>query len=168
MDTPMKSYPIERKLTIINKMAGPNAKSIAQLAKEEGISEPTLYAWRNQARKEGRLLPGSEDSPEGWTSVDKFNAVMETASLNQHQLSEYCRARGLYPEQIIRWRENCAQANDWDKSENTALAKQRREDRERIRQLEKEVLRKDKALADTTTIIMLKKKAQEIWGDVDA
>jgi len=163
----MKSYPPERKRAIINKMAGPNPVSIAELAKQEGISEPTLYAWRNQARKEGLLLPDADVSPEGWSSADKFNAVLESASLNQHQLSEYCRTRGLFPEQLTRWRQNCARANDWDRAENASLAKQHRENRERIRELESEVHRKNKALADTATIIMLKKKAQEIWGDAD-
>lgn len=163
----MKGYSRERREAIIAKMSGPQRKSIAELAKEEGISEPTLYNWRKQARAEGRLLPDHDDSPEGWSSRDKFNAVMETAALSESELSEYCRRKGLYPEQIHRWRKACERANDWDSSENVELARQKRDDRQRIRELERELHRKDKALAETAALIALRKKVKAIWGDED-
>ena len=37
----------------------------------------------------------------------------------------------------------------------------------RIRELEKELRRKDKALAETAALLVLKKKANAIWGDED-
>jgi len=55
----------------------------------------TLYSWRKRACKEGRLLPDHNDSPEGWSSRDKFNAVLEPAALSEAELSEYCRRHGL-------------------------------------------------------------------------
>jgi len=164
----MRSYPPERKQAVLAKMAGPARKSIPEIAKEEGISEPTLYAWRNQARREGRLMPDSDDSPEGWSSLDKFNAVLETAALNEHALAEYCRKKGLYPEQIARWKEACVHANAWDRSENAELARQRREDRLKLQQQEKELRRKDKALAEAAILLVLQKKARAIWGEEDA
>ena len=164
----MKRYPPERKQAVLAKMAGPDRKSIPELSREEGISEPTLYAWRNQARREGRLMPDADDSPEGWSSRDKFNAVLETAALNEQALAEYCRRKGLYPEQIARWKEACVQANDWDRTENAALARQRREDRQRLQQQEREIRRKDKALAEAAALLVLQKKLRAIWGEEDA
>jgi transposase-like protein len=76
-------------------MSGPGRKSIAEISREEGISSATLYAWRKAARAEGQLLPDSDDTPEGWSAADKFNAVLETAALSETQLSEYCRRQGL-------------------------------------------------------------------------
>ena len=35
----------------------------------------------------------------------------------------------------------------------------------RIRELERELYRKEKALAETAALLVLKKKAQAIWGD---
>jgi hypothetical protein len=58
---------------------------------------------------QGRLLPGGDSGAEGWGSADQFAAVLETAALNEAQLAEYCRKRGLYPEQVKGWRVACEQ-----------------------------------------------------------
>ena len=161
----MKGYTEERRNAVLAKMAGPERKSIAAIAKEEGISAATLYQWRNRAREKGMLLPDQADAPEGWSSRDKFNAVLETAPLGETERADYARARGLYPEQIERWREACAGANAPDRDANRELQKQRREDRSRIRELNGEIARKDKALAETAALLTLSKKAGAIWGD---
>ena len=69
-------------------MLPPNQRSIPELVKEEGIAEPTLYAWRTRARNEGRLMPDSNNTPEGWSSRDKFSAVLETATMSQAEIAE--------------------------------------------------------------------------------
>ena len=102
-------YPSERKEALLKKMLPPNDKTIKELAQEEGISEATLYNWRKAARAEGRLMPDGDSTPQGWGSADEFAAVVETAAMNAAELSAYCRARGLYPEQIQEWREGCGQ-----------------------------------------------------------
>jgi transposase-like protein len=85
----------------------PHNRSIEDVAREEGISVASLYLWRKQARAQGRLLPAAVDSPEGWSAREKFAAVVECAALNETELAEYCRSRGLYPEQIRAWRAAC-------------------------------------------------------------
>lgn len=157
-------YPKERKEAVLKKMLPPNNKTIPEIAKEEGISEGTLFNWRKTARAEGRLMPNGDTSPAGWCAADKFAAVVETASLNEAELSVYCRERGLYPEQIRQWREACEQANDWDRNQNKRLKKARKADEKRIKDLEWELGRKDKALAETAALLVLRKKAQAIWG----
>ena len=87
-------YSRELKASVLSKMLPPNNRSIADLAKEEGISDATLYNWRQQGRNEGKLMPDSDNTPEGWTSKDKFAAVMETATLSEAEIAEYCRQRG--------------------------------------------------------------------------
>jgi transposase-like protein len=81
------SYPSERKEAILKKMLPPNNRSVKDLAQEEGICEATLYQWRKAARAAGRLLPDGDTTPAGWSSADKFAAVVETAALNETQLS---------------------------------------------------------------------------------
>ena len=83
----MMGYPKERKEVVLKKLLPPENKTIKELAKEEGISEGTLYSWRNAARAAGRLMPAGESLPEGWTSADKFAAVVETAAMNEAELS---------------------------------------------------------------------------------
>ena len=109
-------YPKERKEAVLKKMMPPHNKPIPELADEEGISIGTLYNWRNQARRNGQLLPDADLSPEGWSSQDKFAAVLETATLNEAELAEYCRKRGLYPEQIQTWKQACIDANNWQQA----------------------------------------------------
>jgi hypothetical protein len=84
--------------------------------------------------------------------------------LNEVEPGEYCRKKGIYPEQIRSWREACEQANDWDKIQNKRLKKQQQEDRQRFKSLERELNRKEKALAETALLLVLQKKAQAIWG----
>lgn len=164
----MKAISNERKQSILNKMSGPDRKTIRDLAKEEGISEATLYNWRKEARSLGRLLPDHDDSPEGWSSLDKFNAVLETAPLSEAQLSEYCRKNGLYPEQIHQWREACKRANDYAASARSHQERTQRQERARMRKLEKDLQRKEKALAEAAALLILRKKAEAIWGEEDA
>nr|WP_019591437.1 transposase [Thioalkalivibrio sp. ALE20] len=95
-------YSDERKEAVLKKLLPPHNRTVAQLADEEGISAATLYNWRRKAREQGRLLPDSSPEPEGWSSRDKFNAVLETAPLSEAEVAEYCRRRGLYPEQLQR------------------------------------------------------------------
>lgn len=157
----MKTYSDELKSSIIAKMLPPNEVSVPEIAAETGIPKDTLYAWRIKAR--GRAKPVSNKS--GLSSEDKFNIVIETASMNQEELNAYCRRKGLYPEQIEKWRRQCTKANE-------AVSPTTRADREKARQLDKEnkqlkaeLRRKEKALAETAALLVLKKKAQELWGD---
>jgi len=160
-------YPAERKESVLKKMLPPSNKTIKELAREEGISEGTLHNWRKAARAEGRLLPNGDSTPQGWLSVDKFSAVIETAAMNDAELSIYCRERGLYPEQIRTWREACEQANDWDQAQNKRLKESRKTDCKRIKELESDLRRKNKALAETAALLVLRKKAQAIWGEAE-
>jgi len=158
-------YTPERKEAVLRKMLPPHNRSIPELAEEEGISEGTLYNWRKAARAEGRLLPDGDQSPEGWSAADKFAAVVETAALNEAELSAWCRERGLYPEQVRSWRRACEQATDWDRQQAERLRAERKADRERLKALERELKKKEKALAETAALLVLSKKAEAIWGE---
>lgn len=158
-------YSAERKEAVIRKMLPPHNRSVPEIANEEGISEATLYNWRKEARSKGRLLPDSDRTPEGWSSRDKFAAVLETASMNEEQLGQYCRQRGLYPEQIAAWRAACELANDWQETQSREDREQIRDLRRKQKELERENRRKDKALAEAAALLILKKKAAAIWGE---
>jgi transposase-like protein len=160
-------YPEERKEAILKKMLPPNNLSIPELAQAEGISTATLYNWRKAARQQGRLLPDAHLQPEGWSSKDKFAAVLETAALNQVEIGEYCRKRGLYPEQLTAWREACEEANNWQQAHEKKYQQQLREQRRQTQELERELARKEKALAEAAALLILKKKAQILWEGVE-
>jgi transposase-like protein len=162
-------YSPERKAAVLKRMLPPNNMAIRQLSQEEGISEATLHKWRAEARGKGQLLPDADSSSEGWSSRDKFAAVLETAALNEADLAEYCRKRGLYPAQIVAWRLACEQANDWDRASSARLGQATKEEKKRVKDLERELARKEKALAEAAALLILRKKASAIWGgDEDA
>ena len=159
-------YLPERRASVLKMMFPPNNMSIRQLSKEEGISEGTLHAWRSHARGKGQLLPDADAGPIGWSSRDKFAAVLETAALNEADLSEYCRKRGLFPEQIAAWCTACEQANDWglNRASTARLGQAMREEKKRIKGLKRDLARKDRALAETAALLVLRKMASAIWG----
>ncbi len=78
-----------------------------------------------------------------WRSEDKFAVVLETTPLNAAKLAEYCRRKGLYPEQIAAWRAACQVANANAAEQAREQQHQSKEDKQRIKQLEKELHRKD-------------------------
>ncbi len=107
------AYSTERKAAVLGKMLPRNNMTLGQLAKEEGISAATLAKWRAEARSKGQFLPDAKAGPEGWSSEDKLAAVIETASLNEAELGEHCRRRGIYAEQLAVWREARARVPGW-------------------------------------------------------
>ena len=158
-------YSQKRKEAVLAKLCPPNNRSVREVAEEEGISEATLYNWRRQARNRGGLYPDAGGDAGDWRARDKFAAVVETAAMNESERSEYCRKRGLYPQQLSAWREACEQANDWAAEQQKEQAQQSREQGRQIRELERELRRKEKALAETAALLVLSKKARAIWGE---
>jgi transposase len=161
----MRRYSDEFKEQIVRKMMPPNAMSVAQVHRETGISEPTLYTWRNKYRAEGHGVPADPSNPENWSGADKLAIVIESAALNEQALSEYCRRKGLYPEQIARWKEAAIAGNDGAERLSQSERRELQDERKKSRKLQKELKRKDKALAEAAALLVLQKKAQAIWGD---
>ena len=113
------------------------------------------------------MLPENSADPEGWSTQDKFNAVLETAALAEAELAEYCRRRGLYPEQIRRWWAACEQPNDLADGKARDDAGAVKIERQRSKTLERELRRKEAALTETAALLTLRKKANAIWGNED-
>lgn len=159
----MKQYSEEFKSSIIAKMLPPNSIPVPDLARDTGIPKDTLYTWRIKHQRLNGNATAKQMPSGSLSSSEKFSVVMETASLNEVELSEYCRRKGLYPEQISAWRETCTQANaslspKVDRARLTTQTKQ-------IKQLEAELRRKDKALAEAAALLVLQKKVRAIWEE---
>lgn len=158
----MSRYSKEFKEQIIRKMMPPNSQSVSRISKDSGIAAPTLYAWRNQYRAEGYLVPAKTKDPEGWGWKDKAAAVLKTQCMNEAEVAQYCREQGLFVEQLQAWQEAF---EDVDQLSRPVCKAESAADKKRVKQLEKELRRKDKALAEAAALLVLSKKAQAIWGD---
>lgn len=156
-------YTPEQRQAAVEQMGPPHHRPIKALAKATGITEVTLRTWRREAIAAGQLLRRDPRQSERWSGLDKFRMVLETAPMSAVELSGYARKHGVLPEQIARWREACEKANAPAtgapaKPPVDALA------RRRVQELERELRRKDAALAETAALLVLQKKVQAIWG----
>ncbi len=93
-----------------------------------------------------------------WDSPAKFAVVLETASLSEEALAAYCRSKGVYVEQVRVWRAACEQANARRDVDVATQAQRHKMDKRRILELERELHRKEKALAEAATLLVLAKK----------
>ena len=160
----MARYSEEFKYSIVVKMLPPENRPVKDVARETGLSEGTLYRWIKQAKSKGMVGP-SKRSPEKWSTEDKFLIVAETVKLSQAELSEYCRRKGLFVEQVEVWQDACLQANGGVAQEASRLQKELRQKDKEIKQLQRDLRRKEAALAETAALLVLRKKAEAIWGD---
>ena len=164
----MRRYNETIKADVKRRMSPPARQSVAQISKELGIHIATLYAWRKAWRLQGEVVPASEKAPEGWSSADKFTVVLESSGLNATELGAFCRERGLYPEQVDRWRQAAQDANAnsmLTMADQKDLEKRHQQDQREIKRLQQELRRKDKALAEAAALLMASKKIQAYWGE---
>lgn len=91
--------------------------------------------------------------------------VLEAAAMSEIELSEYCRTKGLYPEQVKAWKDACVQANGGIAEEAARLNQELKKKEQENKKIIKELDRKEKALAETAALLVLRKKANAIWGD---
>ena len=157
----MRRYSEAVKADVRRRMHPPHRQSVARISEELGIHVMTLYKWRKAWRLQGEVVPSSEREPEGWRAADKFTVVLESAGLNATELSAYCRERGLFPEQVSRWRQAAQDANTkpvLTMAEQKELEKLRAQDQREIKALKKELQRKEKAMAEMAALLVLQKK----------
>ncbi len=124
-----------------------------------GLPQPTLSRWLREARTIGVVnTPGKK-----WTGAEKLRVLVEAGRLDEGKLGEFLRREGLHEAQLKQWRAEAEAAL----GETAKRHGKRSAESKRVRELERELRRKDKALAEASAILVLKKKAAAIWGDVD-
>lgn len=163
----MSRYSAERKASVLKKLLPPHNRLIREVAEEEGISEVTLYNWRTKVKEQGLSVPGSEKNADQWSAQAKFAVVVETATLSQGELAEYCRAKGLLVEQIQQWKQGFIEGSLGSAEQRKLQHQTSKQDKHRIKQLEKELNRKEKALAEVAALLVLRKKLDALWEKSD-
>ncbi len=97
--------------------------------------------------------------PHNWTAEEKLKAIIAYAGKKEEERGQYLRSYGIYSVDIERWREEILE------SLRKKPKKGKNPKDSRIRELEGELCRKEKALAETAALLVLKKKARAIWGE---
>lgn len=155
----MNIYSPERKAAVIAKMLPPHNLSINEVARQEGIPANTLYGWRSQAGIATRSADSDLKIPEQWSQEARFAVLVETAPLSAHAVAEYCRRKGLYPEQIQQWKDELMQPSQ--REEKAEIKRLKKENQ----QLNREIARKDKALAEAAALLLLEKKLKALFDE---
>ena len=144
------------KAKMVQRLIGPNAVSAVQLAKETGLRQQTLSHWRQQAR----TLPGVPKKPSSKKATrsveDKGRIVSEAGKLDGDEVIAYLKREGVQLAELEQWR--LALEEEGRASKATTG---------QIRALQRELARKEKALAETAALLVLRKKTQALWGDED-
>jgi transposase-like protein len=148
----------EFKDAIITKLMNRGDVTFVEVCEKEGVSLSTAYSWLKRDNVSGMK---NNNRLKKWSAKEKLQAVSETFSASETEMGLYLRKEGLHSQQLT----------DWRKQALTSLApvsrhssvKDKRD--ERIKELEREVLRKDKALAEASALLILQKKVNLIWGD---
>jgi transposase-like protein len=151
-------YSEKFKSRMVAKMLPPNGRSAGMLSAESGVPQPTLSKWLREAGRVEDMAP----SAKRWTAAEKLRVVVKASQLKDAELGELLREEGLHEATLSGWRQEVEKAL----GEGTRRRKGSPEGR-RIRELEREIRRKDKALAEVAALLVLKKKASAIWGDED-
>ena len=165
-------YPKDQKEAVIRKirtlLSDPNTPrgAFSQLAKEEQIPKATIYLWKKEV--EADLI--SQDPVKGtpthtWSSEAKFQAVLATAAMNELQLGQYLRSNGILKQELDNWRITCSKANDRSGETTSKYRSELASEKAKSKKLEAELNRKEKALAETAALLVLRGKVQAIWGD---
>lgn len=156
----MPRYSIELKDKIIKQMIPPQNFTIKELSEKYNISKHTLYKWKKTATQTGTVIQNSSQNHK-YSNEAKLNIIIETANLNQHQLSEYCRTKGIYIDDIATWKKQFISGSP--ESEEQAKKELKSKDDE-LKAVKKDLNRKEKALAEAAALLVLRKKVQAIWN----
>ena len=156
------TYPRELKEAVLDKIFNSDL-SFRQISEEMGVPRATLHGWKKRY-----MIKEDPDSiktqAENWSAEEKFAAVLHTATLSEVEINTYCRENGLYPGQIKSWREACIRGNN-PPSKHAHRTTAYREDKRKVQALERELQRKEKALAEVAALLVLKKKVDALWED---
>jgi len=146
----------------VQKFHSRGSRHVEAVARELGVSTWSLYKW---AREYG-TSPGMKKSdrrPQDWSAAEKWKAVFEYEGLSAEKRGEYLRREGLHAEHVEAWKKGMQAGLEpaaRSQSERAVMSELKAKNKE----LERDLRRKDKALAETTALLVLKKKADLIWG----
>ncbi len=149
----------------VQKFQTRGSRHVEEIARELGVSTWSLYNWARTygtATSPGMKRP-SERRPQDWSAAEKLKAVIEYESLAADQRGEFLRRQGLHAEHVAGWKKSMEAGLEPAVRPHSERAEMN-ELKAKNKELERDLRRKDRALAETTALLVLKKKADLIWG----
>lgn len=162
------------KAQMVKRMVGPGAVSAAALARQVGVSQPTLSQWLREANRVAAMPPPPEEkkpalppAPKKWTPQEKLRVLAAAQDLADEELGALLRREGLHEAQLKEWQQAAAGALSGAAAEPLPAKERKRlaAAEKRVKELERELHRKEKALAETAALLVLEKKLQAMGWD---
>lgn len=138
----------------VARLLPPESADVAMVSRQIGISADTLERWRADALADGQKSGG-------WTAGARFESLLTTASMNEEEKNAWCRSQGLYPTELAQWR--AAATGALERPDASAQGEASASQRRQVKELERELRRKEKALAETAALLVLSKKLEAIF-----
>ena len=155
-------YSAAIKASVLAKAFAPNPPRVVELSKEFNIPIATIYTWMYNMNKRNVKQVNAAQRPNDKSPEAKLQAVIDTMGMSDQEQSAYCRTNGIYYNHLDSWKKQMlAGLGVENAKENKAEHKQMQRAN---RQLQRELSRKDKALAEVTALLILKKKADLLWA----
>ena len=159
-------YPVELKEHLLERMLGAERRSATSLARETGIGQTTLSRWREKALSVASMTDKTDDPssprpprrPQDWTAEERLRAVIDASALADADLGAWLRREGLHEATLAQWREAALRGLSGGGGGAAADAK-------RMKDLERELHRKDKALAEAAALLVLRGKMKALWEE---
>ena len=147
-----------------------NGTTLADITDSLGIGKSTLHKWMVKSRNRELGLNSEHDSasnsgvrkekrPQDWSLEERLEMVIACGSLDEAAMNQLCRERGLYAHHVIQWKRDFIGGSTANERADAKGLKVE------VRELKKELNRKDRALAETAALLVLQKKVSAIWGN---
>jgi transposase-like protein len=147
----------------VEKFHNRGGRSVEEVARGLGVSSWSLYHWSKDYGSRGAMKQNRR--PGDRSISEKLKAVIEFEGLDVEKQGEYLRREGLQSEHIAAWKKSMEAGLESGGGGLTAANRSEwAADKKKIKELERDLHRKDRALAETTALLVLKKKADLIWG----
>ena len=143
----------------------PYSYSLRKNASELNLGLGTIQKWRQELVDNGQEFESDKQEASEYSAEQKFAAVLATATMTECQLASYCNENGLFVEYVKSWKAVSIAAHTSSHESQYKLDTARRADKKKIKLLEKELLRKDKALAETAALLVLREKYNALWDN---
>ncbi|SDU65248.1 Homeodomain-like domain-containing protein [Desulfobacula phenolica] len=155
-------YSIQLKEAVLKKVLQGN-KPHHEIAKELGVGRSTIGKWLREYKQNGSIkLKSKEKRPKDWTAEERISAIIKTGSMTADERTAWCRKNGIFIHNLDQWKKDAISAII-PKANKEQIEKYKNLKNE-IAALKKDLSRKDKALAETAALLVLKKKPGKSGG----
>jgi transposase-like protein len=165
------TYKQQFRAKLVQRALMPGAPPLKELARSAGVSQSALWKWVETAKLQSVTTPPkppeSPRRPDDRKPEEKLRVVLAAHGLSDEELGVFLRREGVHEADLAEWRQAHQEGALASLGGPAVAAAKEKANAKRIRELEAELRRKDKALAETAALLILKKKVLAIWGDGD-